>query len=107
MLGFATYISERDKFFNLQGDKYVSKQFEEVLVRLCIDSENFFFYKKRLLRYIPFKSYKTDFFVKPIITLLWPLENENLNPKKAGLFGKIFAVKLGNFDGILRKNYRR
>ena len=33
----------------LQGDKYVSERFEEVLVRLCIDSEKFFFYKKDCL----------------------------------------------------------
>ena len=37
------------KVSRVQGDKYVSERFEEVLVRLCIDSENFFFYKKDCL----------------------------------------------------------
>ena len=43
----------------LKGDKYVLERFEEVLVRLCNDSENFFFNKKNclgLLKYINEKS---------------------------------------------------
>ena len=35
----------------VQGDKYGSEQSEEVLVRLCSDSEKFFFYKK-VIKYI-------------------------------------------------------
>ena len=38
-----------ERSYYIQGDKYVSERFEEVLVRLCIDSENFFFYKKDCL----------------------------------------------------------
>ena len=48
-------------FEPVQGDQYVSERFQEVIVRSWIDSEKKIFIKKKLLRYVAFRGYKTDF----------------------------------------------
>ena len=74
-IGFATYEGFSSTLFlvhflvyflvhlhlNIQGGPYVFERFLEAALRPWMVSDKNFVDKKKLLRYIPFKDYKTDF----------------------------------------------
>ena len=47
--------------YSIQGAPYVFERFLEAALRPWMDSDKNFVDKKKLLRYIPFKNDKTDF----------------------------------------------